>query len=118
VLRLGLVWIARLAGGIRHRPNMGGVAAGEKGNRRARPRLKPPAELDFEKEGRMARRGLVGGAADAVKTVAGGALGAAAPAATTAVIEAVAKSMTKNDRKLDEAMPLIEDAVKARVSKP
>lgn len=66
----------------------------------------------------MARRGIIGGAAAAVKSVAGVAIGAAAAAATTAVIESVAKSLAKNDKGLDRALPTIEDAVKARVSKP
>ena len=71
----------------------------------------------------MARRGIIGGAADAVKSVAGVALGAAAAAATTAVIESVARSLAKNDKgapgkALDRALPAIEQAVKARVSKP
>ena len=66
----------------------------------------------------MAKRGIIGGAADAVKSVAGIAIGAAAAAATTAVIESVAKSLAKSDKGLDQALPLIENAVKARVSKP
>lgn len=66
----------------------------------------------------MARRGIIGGAADAVKSVAGIAIGAAAAAATTAVIESMAKSLTKNEKDLDRALPVIENAVKARVSQP
>jgi hypothetical protein len=34
------------------------------------------------------------------------------------VIESVAKSLTKNEKTLDQAPPAIENAVKARVSKP
>jgi hypothetical protein len=66
----------------------------------------------------VAKRGIIGGAADAVKSVAGIALGAAAAAATTAVIESVTKSLAKNTKGLDQALPAIENAVKVRVSKP
>jgi hypothetical protein len=66
----------------------------------------------------MAKKSMMGTAADAVKTVAGAALGAAAAAATTVVVESVANAMSDGGKKLDKAKPSLEKSASKVVSKP
>ena len=66
----------------------------------------------------MAKKSMMGTAADAVKTVAGAALGAAAAAATTVVVESVANAMSDGGKKLDKAKPSLEKSAAKVVSKP
>jgi hypothetical protein len=66
----------------------------------------------------MAKKSVMSTAADAVKTVAGAALGAAAAAATTVVVESVANAMTSGSAKLDKAKPALEKSAAKVVSKP
>jgi hypothetical protein len=62
----------------------------------------------------MAKKSTMSKAADAVKTVAGTALGAAAAAATQVVVDAVAKGGAK----LDAAGPELQKSAADAVSKP
>src|SRR3954467_4332127 len=66
----------------------------------------------------MARRSVMGKAADAAKSLAGAALGAAAGAATSVVAETVAGAMTEGGAKLAKARPKLEKAAGATVSRP
>jgi hypothetical protein len=66
----------------------------------------------------MAKKSMMGTAADAVKSVAGAALGAAAAAATTVVVESVANAMSDGGKKLDKAKPSLEKSAAKVVSKP
>jgi hypothetical protein len=56
----------------------------------------------------MAKKSTMSKAADAVKTVAGAALGAAAAAATQVVVESVVDAVTKGGAKLDAAGPELQ----------
>src|SRR5471030_3330987 len=66
----------------------------------------------------MAKKTMMGEAADAVKSVAGAALGAAAAAATGVVVGTLASAITRGGRKLGEAAPVLEKAAADKVSKP
>jgi hypothetical protein len=63
-------------------------------------------------------KSVMGKAADAAKSLAGAALGAAARAATSVVAETVAGAMTEGGAKLANAGPRLEKAAGARLSKP
>jgi hypothetical protein len=66
----------------------------------------------------MAKKSSMSKAADAVKTVAGTALGAAAAAATTVVVESVADAIKRGGTKLDKAKPTLQKSAAEVVSKP
>jgi hypothetical protein len=61
-------------------------------------------------------KGIIQTAADAVKTVAGAAIGAAAAAATTVVVESVANSI--KGRKKEYQAPAVESAVRLAIASP
>jgi hypothetical protein len=65
----------------------------------------------------MAKKSTMSKAADALKTVAGTALGAAAVAAG-AVVKTVADAVQEGGAKLDEAGPTLQKSAAAAVSKP
>jgi hypothetical protein len=66
----------------------------------------------------MAKKSTMSKAADAVKTVAGTALGAAAAAATQVVVESVVDAVSKGGAKLDAAGPELQKSAADAVSKP
>lgn len=66
----------------------------------------------------MAKKSLMGEAADAVKSVAGAAIGAAAVAATGVVLGRVAGALGQGEKKLDQATPSAQKAMGDMVSKP
>jgi hypothetical protein len=66
----------------------------------------------------MAKKSLMGEAADAVKSVAGAAIGAAAVAATGVVLGRVAGALGQGEKKLDQATPAAQKAMGDMVSKP
>jgi hypothetical protein len=66
----------------------------------------------------MAKKSTISKAADAVKTVAGTALGAAAAAVTQVVVESVVDAVTKGGAKLDAAGPELQKTAADAVSKP
>src|SRR5712672_3446068 len=66
----------------------------------------------------MARKGIVTEAADAVKSVAGAALGAAAVAATGVVVMHVAGAIRKRGKDLQDATPGLQRLAGDAVSKP
>ena len=66
----------------------------------------------------MARRTRLSEAADAVKTVAGAALGAAAVAATGVIVTKVAGAIRKSGEQLEDATPEIQRFAATTVSKP
>jgi hypothetical protein len=66
----------------------------------------------------MAKKSTMSKAADAVKTVAGTALGAAATAATQVVVESVVDAVSKGGAKLDAAEPELQKSAADAVSKP
>ena len=66
----------------------------------------------------MAKKSMMSEAADAVKSIAGAALGAAAVAATGVVVDRMAGAMTRSGQKLEEAAPSLEDAAAQRLTKP
>ena len=66
----------------------------------------------------MAKKSTMGKAADAVKTVAGTALGAVAAAATQVVVESVVDAVNKGGAKLDAAGPELQKSAADTVSKP
>jgi hypothetical protein len=66
----------------------------------------------------MAKKSTMSKAADAVKTVAGTALGAAAAAATQVVVESVVDAINKGGAKLDAAGPELQKSAADAVSKP
>jgi hypothetical protein len=66
----------------------------------------------------MAKKSTVTKAADAVKTVAARALGAAAAAATQVVVETVVGAVSKGGAKLNAARPKLEKSAAEAVSKP
>ena len=57
-------------------------------------------------------------ATDAVKSVAGAALGAAAAAATVVVVTSVAGAMKRGGQRIGEAAPALEKAAADKVSQP
>jgi hypothetical protein len=67
---------------------------------------------------KMAKKGTIGEAADAVKTVAGKALGAAAAAATGAVLESVTEALSKGGAELTKAGPSLQKSAARAVSEP
>ena len=66
----------------------------------------------------MAKKSTIGEAADAVKTVAGKALGAAAAAATGAVLDSVAEAISKGGAELTKAGPSLQRSAAKAVSEP
>jgi hypothetical protein len=66
----------------------------------------------------MAKKTRVSEAADAVKTVAGAALGAAAVAATGVIVTKVAGAIRKSGEQLEDATPEIQRFAATTVSKP
>ena len=66
----------------------------------------------------MAKKSTMSKAADAVKTLAGNALGAAAGAAAGAVVKTVVEAVQGGSAKLDEAAPSLQKSAAAAVSKP
>ena len=66
----------------------------------------------------MAKKSVMSDATDAVKSLAGAALGAAAAAATSVVAETVAGAMTEGGAKLAKAGPGLEKAAADKVPKP
>jgi|SRR3954470_4627355 hypothetical protein len=66
----------------------------------------------------MAKKSLVKEAADAVKGVAGAALGAAAIAATGVVVSRVAGAIRKRGKDLEDATPQLQKLAAETVSKP
>lgn len=66
----------------------------------------------------MAKKTIVGEAADAAKQIAGSALGAAAAVATGVVVASLAGAITQGAKKLGEAKPKIQQAAADAVSKP
>jgi hypothetical protein len=66
----------------------------------------------------MAKRSMVKEATDAVKSVAGAALGAAAIAATGVVVSRVAGAIRKRGKDLEDATPQLQRLAGETVSKP
>jgi hypothetical protein len=66
----------------------------------------------------MAKKSTMSKAADAVKTVAADALGAAAGAAAGAVVKKVVEAVQEGGAKLDKAAPALQKTAAAAVSKP
>jgi hypothetical protein len=66
----------------------------------------------------MAKKSMMTKATDAVKEVAGTALGAAAAAATTVVVATVAEAIAKGGKRLDKAGPSLKKSAAEVVSKP
>jgi hypothetical protein len=66
----------------------------------------------------MAKKSRLSEAADAVKTVAGAALGAAAVAATGVVVMKVAGAIRKGGQQLEESTPELQRLAGNAVSKP
>jgi hypothetical protein len=66
----------------------------------------------------MAKKGVLTEAVDAIKSVAGAALGAAAAAGTGVVVENTAGALSKGGEKLAGAAPNIKRAASNIVSKP
>jgi hypothetical protein len=66
----------------------------------------------------MAKKTRLSEAADAVKTVAGAALGAAAVAATGVIVTKVAGAIRKSGEQLEDATPEIQRFAANTVSKP
>jgi hypothetical protein len=66
----------------------------------------------------MPKKSVLTEVVDAVKSVAGAALGAAASAGTEVVVESAATAMSKGHQKLGAATPGIKRAVADTVSKP
>jgi hypothetical protein len=66
----------------------------------------------------MAKKSMLGEAADAVKSVAGAALGAAAAAATTVVVTRVADALAQGGDKLGRATPALQQGAAQAVSAP
>jgi hypothetical protein len=66
----------------------------------------------------MAKKTRLSEAADAVKTVAGAALGAAAVAATGVIVTKVAGAIRKSGQQLEDATPEIQRFAANTVSKP
>ena len=64
----------------------------------------------------MAKKSIGSGAADAVKTVAGAALGAAAAAATGVILHSVAGAFGSGEKKLEQATPSVQQQVGAKVA--
>lgn len=66
----------------------------------------------------MAKKSVLTDMVDAVKSVAGAALGAAAAAGTSVVVENTANAMSKGSRKLEAASPRLKRTAANSVSKP
>jgi hypothetical protein len=66
----------------------------------------------------MAKKSMMKEATDAVKSVAGAALGAAAIAATGVVVSRVAGAIRKRGKDLDDATPQLQRLAGDAVSKP
>ena len=66
----------------------------------------------------MAKKSTMSKAADAVKTVAADALGAAAGAAAGTVVKTVVEAVQEGSAKLNEAAPALQKSAAAAVSKP
>ena len=66
----------------------------------------------------MAKRSRLSEAADAMKTVAGAALGAAAVAATGVVVTSVASAIRKGGQDIDESTPSLQRLASDTVTKP
>jgi hypothetical protein len=66
----------------------------------------------------MATKSRLNEATDAVKTVAGAALGAAAVAATGVIVTKVAGAIRKSGEQLEEATPELQQLAANTVSKP
>lgn len=66
----------------------------------------------------MAKKSRLSEAADAVKTVAGAALGAAAIAATGVIVTRVAGAIRKSGEQLEDATPELQRFAANTVSKP
>jgi hypothetical protein len=66
----------------------------------------------------MAKKSMMGEAADAVKSVAGAALGAAAVAATGVVVARVAGAIRDGGKQLEDSSPQIQKLAGDTVSKP
>jgi hypothetical protein len=66
----------------------------------------------------MAKKSMMREATDAVKSVAGAALGAAAIAATGVVVTRVAGAIRKSGKKLEDSTPQIQKLAGDTVSKP
>jgi hypothetical protein len=66
----------------------------------------------------MAKKSMMKEATDAVKSVAGAALGAAAIAATGVVVSRVAGAIRKRGKDLDDATPQLQRLAGDTVSKP
>ena len=66
----------------------------------------------------MAKKSMISEATDAVKSVAGAALGAAAIAATGVVVTRVAGAMRKGGKDLEDSAPEIQKLADQTVSKP
>src|SRR5712671_3318787 len=64
----------------------------------------------------MAKKSIGSDAADAVKTVAGAALGAAAAAATGVILHSVAGAFGSGEKKLEQATPSVQNQVGAKVA--
>jgi len=74
-------------------------------------------EIKMAKKG-TTKKSTIGEAADAVKTVAGKALGAAAAAATGAVLESVTEALSKGGAELTKAGPSLQKSAAEAVSEP
>ena len=66
----------------------------------------------------MAKKSMMSEAADAVKSIAGAALGAAAVAATGVVVDRMAGAMTRSGQKLEQAAPSLEKAAAQKLASP
>ncbi len=66
----------------------------------------------------MAKKSIIKEATDALKSVAGAALGAAAVAATGVVVSRVAGAIRERGKQLDDSTPLIQKLAEETVMKP
>jgi hypothetical protein len=66
----------------------------------------------------MAKKSMISEATDAVKSVAGAALGAAAVAATGLVVARVAGAITESGQQLEKSAPQIQKLAEDTVTKP
>src|SRR5881628_2907121 len=69
-------------------------------------------------EARMAKKSMISEATDAVKSVAGAALGAAAVAVTGVVVARVAGAITDSGQQLEKSAPQIQKLAEDTVTKP
>jgi hypothetical protein len=80
----------------------------------SRKALSPPKR----QEQQMAKKSMMGEAADSVRSIAGAALGAAAVAATGVIVTRVAGAIRSRGKDLEQATPKLQKLAGDAVSKP